>query len=121
MATAQINARIDASMKALGDAALSFAGGSPTRAVRALWAFAGRNRHNASLLRETIEKLEGSPASSLSEDEGRAALLEKGPAIFENAVKGLGVRCFKGDTDVSYEELLEEAYEEKLVQRGIAL
>ena len=72
-------------------------------------------------MRETIEKLEGLSANSLPEDEERAALLERGSAIFENAVKELRVRCFKGDPGVSYEELLEEACKEKLAQRGAAL
>ena len=39
----QVNARIDAKLKATGDAGLAAAGYTPTQAVRALWALATRS------------------------------------------------------------------------------
>lgn len=42
VATSQVNARIDSSLKASGDAGLAAAGYTTTQAIRALWAFAAR-------------------------------------------------------------------------------
>ena len=47
----QVNARIDATLKATGDAGLAAAGYTPTQAVRALWALASRSRFASHLIR----------------------------------------------------------------------
>ena len=49
--TAQINARINRTLKERGDAALEHAGYTPSQAIRNLWDFAARNAHNPRAIR----------------------------------------------------------------------
>lgn len=57
MAAVQMNTRIDAELKAEGDAAFAELGYSPSEAVRLMWGFAARNRRNRRELLEVIDRL----------------------------------------------------------------
>ena len=119
MPTAQINARIDADKKTLGDLALAEIGCAPTRAVRALWDFAGKNRGNTAVLHDMLETLEG--ASSLNSDcklESRVRLAESGPSIYSDALAELGIDRAAVSPEDSYDDLLEQAYIDKMAERG---
>ncbi|MBQ9001843.1 MAG: hypothetical protein IJ087_08330 [Eggerthellaceae bacterium] len=117
MATAQINARIQSDVKVAGDRALEAVGCTPTRAVRALWGYAGRNGHRRRKLRELIDMLEGSDGSSGvgGDSEARAQRAAEGPLIFERALTEMGVIDYRPLAD---DELREMAHLEKMAERG---
>ena len=120
MATAQINVRVNADLKAVGDRALEGAGYSPTRAIRTLWTFAARNVSDLKKLREALETLE-SGHSEPEECAGSPALTEamaKGPLIIECALREMGVESYAPST-LSDKELLEIALAEKMEERGL--
>ena len=121
MATAQINARIGASAKVLGDQALESVGYTPTRAIRALWGYAGRNLHDRKALRALLDKLEGSGEGGDNADDAcqRMERVQEGPLIFQNALREMGISDFS-PCDVSDEELLERAHMEKMAERGLS-
>lgn len=117
MATAQINARINIETKQRGDRALSEIGFTPTRAIRALWCFAGENLGNGEALRTMLEKLESAGKPDATEDrEKRVLLAESGPLIFEQALEDLGATLQA--EDAPYDDLLEQAYIDKMTERG---
>lgn len=120
MATAQINARIDADVKARGDQALSSIGYSPTRIIRAVWEFAGRNANNRKTLREWVESLESEEAKAQRDAEQKAweEKLAEGPRIIERAYREMGIEHPR-PLDISDEELLYEAHMEKMIERGL--
>ena len=80
-AQSQVNARIDAKLKAEGDAALASAGFTPTQAVRMLWTLAVRCQGEPEKLRAALDPDSAEP----SEDERAAAKKEisKRKADFE--------------------------------------
>ena len=120
MATAQINVRINPETKQRGDRALSEIGFTPTRAIRALWRFAGENLGNGNALRTMLETLENTGAPNAAEERERRVLLaESGPLIFEQALADLGAT--PDIEDVPYDELLEQAYVDKMTKRGTYL
>lgn len=120
-ATAQINARIDASLKEEGDAALANAGFTPTQAVRAVWAMARKYASRPTELRERLLPDEAERKRK-EEDAERARLLklaEEGPNIMKNAYKNLGLSWPPPESGLSYEELKELAYAERYGNDGI--
>ena len=62
MATVQMNTRIDATLKAQGDATFAELGFTPSEAVRLMWGFAARNRHDHKVLSSMIAQLSGTRA-----------------------------------------------------------
>lgn len=121
MATAQINARIDAQLKTGGNAALNEAGYSPTEAVRALWEFANRNRHDHAALHSLFDLLNGTARQTedATRISARVASVEAGAQLFEQTLEHMGVNAHNITNDASYEELLEQAYLEKMTERGL--
>ena len=124
MATAQINARIDANVKALGDQALLSIGYSPTRIIRAVWEFAGRNASNREALRAWVDSLEDE--MTIAQRDAKIEAWEKkiaeGPLIIERTLREMGIEHYT-PTDFSdedaYDDLLEEALLEKQMERGL--
>jgi len=120
MSTAQINARIDSAVKLAGDRGLSEAGYTPTKAIRILWEFAGRNRHNISVVRKTLEGMVQPENMHANEVDERVRRAEQAPDIIEAALAELGVQ-HAGGSELSDEELLEAAYIDKMAERGTLL
>lgn len=120
MATAQINARIDADVKALGDQALRNIGYSPTRIIRTVWEFAGRNVNDRAALRSWVESLEdeATRAQRIADQEAWERKLAEGPKIIERAYREMGIENPR-PLNISYKELLEEALVEKMMERGL--
>ena len=118
--TSQVNARIDSTLKESGDRALASIGYTPTRAVRVLWDFCSKTAHDKKRLKSTFDLLEGANSETEQDDEVqmRIELVKEGPRIFERALEEMGVTCMEpsGLTDV---ELLEQAYRDKWVERGL--
>ena len=119
-ATAQINARIDADLKASGDVALAKAGLTPTKAIRMMW------ERFASLADqpEKISELVSNQSPRLSpearaERDRRLALVREGATIVSRSLASRGVAVLEGFAEPSYEELREQALLERLSERGL--
>ena len=118
MATAQVNARIDAQVKSRGDFGLAQANRTPTQAVRALWGYIGDNAHDGKALAKLFDLLEGRNAEQQSrEATRRTQLAEDGPQIFDAALATMGLSS-ESLPALSDDELLEQAFLEKARERG---
>ena len=112
-ATVQMNIRIGAALKEAGDSALAEIGLTPSQAVRALWektARRGKDLHEvANLLRPT----------AADEPADGANPVEAGWQAMDEALASLGIDPATplAATD---EDLLEELWDERLAQRGLA-
>lgn len=75
MAAVQMNTRIDATLKAEGDAAFAELGYSPSEAVRLVWGFAARNRRNRRKMTDMIRQLKSTreiETEQMAEDQRQA-------------------------------------------------
>ena len=122
MATAQINARIDAQLKTAGNQALSQAGYSPTQAIRLLWSYAAEHWHDIAAIEKLFDLLKGEADSSLN---GQASLrvrrAQEGPLIFEDACAEMGIseHAINVISKLADEDLLEQAHLNKLEEREL--
>ena len=122
MATAQINARINAQIKTAGDRALSQAGYSPTQAIRLLWNYAAEHWHDISAIQSLFELLKGeTDVTADNETTKRVHRAQEGPSIFDAACAEMGIseRALAVLSKRSDEELLELAYLGKLEEREL--
>ena len=121
-ANAQINARIPAELKSRGDAGLARAGLTPTQAVRALWDLAANNVDKPEVLERTLfpEQVASSDARARSVRERRASAIAKGPSIVRAAYEANGFSWMSAAdshaADKAFDELLDQAYEERYGQ-----
>lgn len=117
---AQMNVRMDAALKASGDAALAQAGYTPSAAVRALWAFAATHATAPQEITSLLDSVE-----SAAKDEAdnrtahRLALVEKGPRAIASFMQrfsaGAPVASNGHEAD---DDLLFEALTERMRERG---
>ena len=124
MATAQLNARIKAQIKAAGDQALSQAGYSPTQAIRLLWSYAAEHWHDIAAINKLFDLLKGESESSLSDQTSlRVRRAQEGPLIFVDACAEMGVseHAINAISKLTDEDLLEQARLDKLEERGLLL
>ncbi|MBQ9004422.1 MAG: hypothetical protein IJ087_21490 [Eggerthellaceae bacterium] len=121
MATAQINARIDARLKSDGDRSFAAVGCTPTRAVRALWTFASKNGHDSKKVRALVEQLEGVQVEphAKTDAEQRMERAKEGPLIVERALQEMGITNAE-PSGFSLDELREKAYLEKWAARKLS-
>lgn len=118
----QMNVRIDAELKKQGDRALERIGLSPSEAARALWEFAARHVNEPGKLQHIIEELEGGNEElNPPENQNNA---QDGWKIMDEAYRALGItpKLLPEDVDerlAYYDELKEEAYWERLGERGL--
>lgn len=117
---AQINARIDASLKTAGDAALANAGFTPTKAIRALW----QRFANLADRPEKIRELVAESRSELTPDERderdrKLALAREGATIVSQSLAARGITVPEGFEGLPYEELREQTLLERLRERGL--
>ena len=121
MTPVQMNVRIDRDLKEAGDAAFADIGYTPTEAVRELWGFAKRNRHNRRAMAEVmrtlrdpreVEREEADRAKRIAEAE---EWLNRGPRIIRDYYAQFGIEydSLPPLTHEDYDRLLEEAYDEK--------
>lgn len=116
----QLNTRIERELKDRGDEALRNAGYSSSAAVRKLWEFAARHRHDPQGIRDVLE--EGSSVAA-GEWEIRLAQArdeaERGPSLLAQGLRRLGIAS-SGLADASYEDLREQALWDRLGEGGLA-
>ena len=108
----QMNTRIDAELKAAGDAALARLGYTPSAAVRGLWRFVVDHQDDAASVREVIEP---DAASALSDEASRKAAAISGlRSLYERTAHELGIPD-KAEADLpSWDDLREGWYDERL-------
>lgn len=83
MATAQMNVRIDESLKARGDVAFGKAGYSPSAVVRGMWLLAQRYEADAHSLGDILNGLFGEDASDVDTwKKERLAALDKASSMW---------------------------------------
>ena len=116
---AQINARIDASLKAAGDAALAKAGLTPTKAIRALWQRFAELEDRPEKIRELVESSEELGPGERAEQERKLSLAQEGPMIVSQSLAERGIAVPEGLEELSYEELREQVLLERLHERGL--
>ncbi len=118
----QLNARIESDLKRSGDEALRNAGYTPSQAIRGLWDFAARHRHDPTAIRSVLEA-DGTGLNDGSEpNEKRACALERmadGPRIVSSTREKLGIPD-SPSTDYSDDDLREWAHFDRLAERGLA-
>lgn len=92
MAAVQMNTRIDKALKEQGDASFAELGYSPSEAVRLVWGFAARNRHNRRAMAEFVDSLEA-PKPTREEEERQARIegILRGPALVQQYLREFGI------------------------------
>ncbi len=111
----QMNTRIDAELKAAGDAALSRLGYTPSAAVRGLWRFVVDHQDDAAAVHEVIEP----DAASAHSDEAvrKAAAISGLRSLYEQTACELGIPD-RAEADLPpWDDLREGWYDERL-ERG---
>ena len=116
---AQVNARIDASLKAAGDAALAKAGLTPTKAIRALWQRFAELADRPEKIRELVESSEELGPGERAEQERKLSLAQEGPTIVSRSLTERGIAVPEGLEELSHEELREQVLLERLHERGL--
>ena len=121
MGTAQMNMRIDAGLKTTGDLALRENGSTPTEIVRMTWKYLARNRHQPETIRKLFQLLHGDEKTNgrAPEEEGVADQVMRGPRIVEAYCREAGIDISNMPA-ISYDELRESAFDEKLGEMGVA-
>ncbi|WP_297034383.1 type II toxin-antitoxin system RelB/DinJ family antitoxin [uncultured Enorma sp.] len=118
-AQSQVNARIDANLKASGDAALAAAGLTPTQAVRMLWSLAVRYQDEPEKLRTTLDPDSAEPsADELAERQRKAAAYHRCLSLWQDVRTTMNIAEQdperKGLSDREYTDLLrDEHFREK--------
>lgn len=118
-AQSQVNARIDADLKATGDAALAAAGFTPTQAVRMLWSLAVRYQGEPEKLRAALDPDAAEPTlDELAERQRKAVTYHACLSQWQNVRILLGITGtdpdWEGLSDREYTDLLrEEHFREK--------
>lgn len=118
-AQSQVNARIDADLKATGDAALAAAGLTPTQAVRMLWSLAVRYQGEPEKLRAALDPDATEPTpDELAERQHKVKAYHACLSQWQNVRIVLGITGTDPDreglSDREYTDLLrEEHFREK--------
>ena len=116
---AQVNARIDASLKTAGDVALAKAGLTPTKAIRAMWQRFAELKDRPEKIRELVESRDVLAPAERAEQERRLNLAKEGSMIVSRSLAERGVVMPEGFEELSYEELREQVLLERLHERGL--
>ena len=118
-AQAQVNARIDADLKATGDARAA-AGLTPTQAVRMLWSLAVRYQGEPEKLREALDPDAAEPTpDELAERQRKVEAVRRGSNLMMEFFKERGIELkpdpeLQNLSDREYFDLLrEEHFREK--------
>ena len=118
--SAQINARIDAGLKASGDSALAKAGLTPTKAIRALWERFAELADRPEKIRELVSRAPGElAADEVVERDRKLALAREGATIVSQSLAARDVAVPEGFEGLPYEELREQTLIERLHERGL--
>lgn len=116
---AQINVRIDRSLKEAGDAVLAELGISPTQIVRALWAKLAERKEAPQEVLEVLQPTNRT-AEEQAEIDRKLAVIERMTTRFERFAQdmGLDIRDYAPLSDKEMEEALWEEYLDRGRERG---
>lgn len=117
MAMTQMNVRIDEQLRLEGNAAFESIGLSPAHVVRAMWAFAARNKNNPLKLKHDLKFLEEDKPLS-EEVQRKLDLIAEGQKIVQDFYREMGITP-SGTDDTPYEVLKEQAYLEHWREKGL--
>ena len=117
--TGQFNARLDRSLKASGDEALSLIGYSPTQAVRALWEKAARRGKDLEEVAELLAPAKRQVPAGTAQDQVDD-VVRQGWEFMEEAYASLGIGLSKTRDYPPDDQMLEAARYERLAERGLA-
>lgn len=118
----QMNTRIELGLKQSGDEALRNAGYTPSQAIRGLWDFAARHRHDPAAIRSILEP-------DFTASDSASELIEKRASALERVVEGARIVSSTRDKlnisnipsrEYSDEDLREWAHLDRLAERGLA-
>lgn len=113
-ASAQINVRLDANLKRIGDAALSSAGMTPSQAVRALWQLAASLADRPGALQDIL-----SPERARAEQREREKAARRKLGLIDRGSQLFAIACRESGIDVARaqptgdEELKRSAYADR--------
>lgn len=113
--TAQVNVRMDATLKQAGDAALEEAGLTPSAAVRALWQKASKRGQD---LEEVVQLCRPADTAANAPAPAAKASLLRGSRIVEAGMQALDISQLHVQ-EGSDAELLEAALLERYEGRGL--
>ena len=118
--TTQMNVRIDAALKASGDAALADAGATPSSAVRSLWSFAAAHADEPQVIADFLSDAQSDAAKRRGEQRAeRLALVQAGPHAVDSFRQRAGVAQAPATAnDLPIDELLYEALTDRERQRS---
>ena len=116
MATAQMNIRMDASLKSSGNAAIAKLGFTPSQVVRALWEYIVVQGALPGALASSLRAAESEQAVSSGSDAGHP---DEGAALVSTFYQTIGIEePARGGID--YNELHELAAAEQLKKWGLS-
>ena len=121
MAAIQFNTRIDKNTKVAGDEAFASVGLTPSHVVQATWAYAARNKHNKKKLRQLVGLLNGSDEQSSRTEGQEPSWVEKGPLLYREMLKQMGISGTPQPLAMTDDELLFEAMRDRAQERGTKL
>lgn len=117
---AQVNARIDANLKATGDAGLAAAGYTPTQAVRALWALATRFKNEPVKIRVALDPDGDVTSDDLAERNRRLEALRRGAGLVDNLCEQYGLPgTSRKLAALPYRELRDALMDEHFAEKGL--
>ena len=119
MPTTQFNVRIDEDDKAAGDEAFASIDYSPSQIVQAVWNYAARNRRNKKALRKLTSLVGQQEKADLSEKETRLQWHARASKIYSDMLKEMGIEGIPEPVNMTDEELLYQAYLDKMAERGM--
>lgn len=115
-----MNTRIDAQLKAEGDAALASAGYSPSQAVRAVWTWAAAHEHDPAAIDDFLGNAIQSAAEQRAREHGRkASLVQSGQDLARGMLAELGLaeHAKLVSARLTDHELRDLMYEEMLYEQ----
>lgn len=121
MPTTQFNVRIDEIEKNVGDEAFASIDYSPSQVVQEVWGYAARNRQNKRALRKLVSLVNQQEESKLSEHEERLKWHESASHLYTDMLKEMGIESLPEPLDMTDDELLYQAYLDKMEERGMSI
>ena len=118
MALTQMNTRIDAKTKRLGDAVFERMGLSPSEVVRIVWEYAVEHGAAPAIVQEALtRKAEDAPSI---ETAFRTAIAEQSCNLVAGYRQRIGASAPNSLDAIDYRMMREQAWSERLSERGLA-
>ena len=118
MTMTQMNTRIDAALKTRGDAVFSALGLSTSEVVRAVWSFAAEHGDAPAIVAQALGRASGSQDDP--ERAYRNDLAKDACNFVADYRRQAGLAPLDALESIDYRMLREQAWEEKLFERGLS-